>query len=41
LESLEMTAEIMARELGWDTQRTHKEIEDVVNIYSPIRALPC
>jgi glycerol-3-phosphate dehydrogenase len=41
LESLEMTAEIMARELGWDTQRTRQEIEDVVNVYTPIRRISC
>jgi glycerol-3-phosphate dehydrogenase len=41
LESLQVVAEIMAQELGWDTPRTQQEIEDVVNIYSPIRALSC
>jgi glycerol-3-phosphate dehydrogenase len=36
-ESLEMAAEIMARELGWDPPRTRQEIEDVVTVYAPIR----
>ncbi len=41
LESLQTAAEIMARELGWDSPRTQQEIEDVLNLYSPIRALSC
>jgi glycerol-3-phosphate dehydrogenase len=36
-EALQATAEIMTKELGWDGKRTQEEIQEVLEVYRPLR----
>ena len=37
LDALRQTAQVMALELGWDEKRQQREIEEVVQVYQPLR----
>ena len=36
-EALQATAEIMAKELGWDGRRTQEEVQEVFEVYRPLK----